>query len=124
MPMTVRAVWNGVVLAESNDTVIVDGNHYFPASAVRRECFTRSSTRSFCPWKGIASYYLVTVSGATNVDSAWSYRHPLPLARKLKNRVAFGNGVGIIASGPMLHVERSRARTSGSIVRSVQATGL
>jgi uncharacterized protein (DUF427 family) len=95
MPMMVRAVWNGVVLAESDDTVVVDGNHYFPDSALRREYLTPSSTRSLCPWKGIASYCSVTVNGATNVDAVWSYRHPLPLARKIKNRVAFGKGVEI-----------------------------
>ncbi|GAA1521479.1 DUF427 domain-containing protein [Kribbella lupini] len=83
--MTVRAVWNGVVLAESDDTVVVDGNHYFPESALRQEYFTPSPTKSLCPWKGIASYYSVTVYGATNADAAWTYRHPLPSARKLKN---------------------------------------
>jgi uncharacterized protein (DUF427 family) len=95
--MMVRAVWNGVVLAESVDTVVVDGNHYFPASALRQQYLTPSSTKSLCPWKGIASYYSVTVNGATTVDAAWSYRYPLPLARKIKNRVAFGNDVEVIA---------------------------
>jgi uncharacterized protein (DUF427 family) len=98
--MMMRAVWNGVVLAESDDTVVVDGNCYFPASALRQEYFALSSTKSLCPWKGIASYYCVTVNDATNADAAWFYRHPLPLARKLKDRVAFGNGVEVVASGP------------------------
>ena len=95
--MMMRAVWNGVVLAESDDTVVVDGNRYFPASALRREYFTPSSTKSLCPWKGIASYCSVTVNGATNADAAWTYRHPLPPARKLKNQIAFGNDVEVIA---------------------------
>ena len=97
--MMMRAVWNGVVLAESDDTVVVDGNHYFPASALRPEYFTPSSTKSLCPWKGIASYYSVKVNDATNADAAWSYRHPLPPARKIRGRVAFGNGVEVVASG-------------------------
>ncbi|GAB2614615.1 DUF427 domain-containing protein [Kribbella endophytica] len=98
MPAVVRAVWKGVVLAESDDTVVVEGNHYFPDSSLRPEHFTPSSTKSLCPWKGIASYYVVTVNGATNADAAWFYPHPLPLARKVKNRVAFGKGVEIVVS--------------------------
>jgi uncharacterized protein (DUF427 family) len=99
MPMTVRAVWNGAVLAESADTVVVDGNHYFSESALQQEYFTPSSTKSLCPWKGIATYYSVTVNGATNADAAWTYRHPLPPARKIKDRVAFGNGVEVVVFG-------------------------
>ncbi len=98
MPAMVRAVWKGEVLAESDDTLVVDGNHYFPDSSLRPEHFKPSSTKSLCPWKGIASYYDVTVNGATNTDAAWFYSHPSPLARKVKNRVAFGNGVEIVAS--------------------------
>lgn len=96
--MLMRAVWNGVVLAESDETVVVDGNHYFPDSALQQEYFAPSATKSLCPWKGIATYYSVTANGATNAVAAWSYRHPLPLARKIKDRVAFGNGVGVVAS--------------------------
>ncbi len=87
--MTVRAIWRDTVVAESDDTVVVEGNHYFPERALRHEYFTASRTRSPCPWKGIASYYSLTVDGRTRPDAAWQYRHPTPLARKVKNRVAF-----------------------------------
>lgn len=90
--MTVRAVWNGVVLAESDDTVMVEGNHYFPPDSVHREYFTRTRLHSLCPWKGVASYYTVTVDGARYKNAAWFYPHPFPLARKLKNHVAFWPG--------------------------------
>jgi uncharacterized protein (DUF427 family) len=98
--MTVRAVWNGAVLAESDDTVVVKGNHYFPPQSLRWEYFTDSRSRSLCPWKGIASYYTVTVDGRTNPDAAWYYPRPSPFARKLKNRVAFWNGVEVAADDP------------------------
>ncbi len=93
--MTVRAVFNGTVIAESDDTVVVEGNHYFPAESLHREYFTGSSTHTVCPWKGIASYYTVTVDGVANPDAAWFYSHPTPLARKVKNRVAFWRGVDV-----------------------------
>jgi uncharacterized protein (DUF427 family) len=99
MPMLVRAVWNGVVLAESEDTIVVEGNHYFPDAALRREYFTPSASKSLCPWKGIASYYSITVNGATNPNAGWYYPHPSPLARKIKNRVAFWNGIEVVAYG-------------------------
>ncbi len=97
--MTIRAVWNGQVIAESDDTVVVEGNHYFPAESLRPEFFSDSRTRSVCPWKGVASYYTVTVDGVANPDAAWSYPHPTPLARKVKNRVAFWHGVDVQVVG-------------------------
>jgi uncharacterized protein (DUF427 family) len=93
--MTVRAVWNGTVIAESDDTVVVEGNHYFPADSLRWEYFTGSGTHTVCPWKGIASYYTLTVDGVANPDAAWFYPHPGPLARKVCNRVAFWRGVEV-----------------------------
>jgi uncharacterized protein (DUF427 family) len=93
--MTVRAVWNGQVIAESDDTVVVEGNHYFPAESLHREYFSASGTHTVCPWKGRASYYTVTVDGVANPDAAWFYPHPSPLARKVRNRVAFWRGVDI-----------------------------
>jgi uncharacterized protein (DUF427 family) len=102
--MTVRAVWNGAVLAESDDTVVVEGNHYFPVESLRREYFTASRTHTVCPWKGIASYYAVTVDGVTNPAAAWFYPHPTPLARKVKGRVAFWRGVDV-------HVVAEEARS-------------
>ena len=90
-----RAVWNGAVLAESPHTVRVEGNDYFPAETVRLQYFTNSPTKSVCPWKGLARYYTVVVNGATNTDAAWYYPTPSPLARRIKNHVAFWNGVEI-----------------------------
>lgn len=93
--MVVRAVWNGVVLAEAPRTVRLEGNHYFPPDSLRREYFVDSPTRTLCPWKGMASYYTVVTDGDTNPDAAWFYPHPNPIARRIKNHVAFWNGVQI-----------------------------
>ncbi len=82
--MTMRAIWNGAVLAESDDTVVVEGNHYFPEESLRKEYFTPTRSATICPWKGKASYYTLTVDGVTSKDAAWQYQHPLPLARKVK----------------------------------------
>ena len=90
-----RAVWNGAVLAESDDTVVVEGNHYFPFESINQDYFTKSSAHSLCFWKGIASYYNVEVGGQPNKNAAWYYPHPSPLARRIKNRVAFWHGVSI-----------------------------
>ena len=91
----IRAVWNGAVLAEAPSTVRVEGNHYFPPESLRREFFTESKTSSLCPWKGVAPYYDVTVDGQVNADAGWYYPKPSPLARKIKNHVAFWRGVTI-----------------------------
>ncbi|MGW3509669.1 DUF427 domain-containing protein [Streptomyces sp. NPDC000994] len=98
-----RAVWKGTVLAEAERTVVVEGNHYFPPESLHREYFTESRTRSLCFWKGLARYYTVTVAERTNPDAAWSYRHPSPLARKIKNHVAFWNGVVIEEVTPQVN---------------------
>ena len=90
-----RAIWNGSVLAESNDTVVVEGNHYFPEESLKKEFFRDSSHRSLCPWKGIASYYTVEVDGERNENAAWYYPKPSLLARKIKGRVAFWHGVRV-----------------------------
>lgn len=95
--MMMRAIWNGTVLAESDDTVVVEGNHYFPRESLVEEYFSPSGARSICPWKGAASYYTITVDGMTNPDAAWEYPSPSLLARKIKNRVAFWHGVEIVA---------------------------
>lgn len=91
-----KAVWNNVVLAESDDIVVVEGNHYFPMESIKKEYFKESSNHSLCPWKGKASYYSVTVDGKTNQDCAWYYPKPSFLAKKIKNRIAFWNGVKVI----------------------------
>ena len=98
--MSVRAVWNGVVLAESDETIVVEGNHYFPPESLRREHFIDSSSKTVCPWKGIASYYSITVDSVTNRNAAWVYRHPSPLAGRIKNRVAFWRGVDVVVDKP------------------------
>ena len=88
-----KAIWNDAVLAESDDTVVVEGNHYFPAAALRREHFRPSATHTTCSWKGVASYYDVVVGAAVNKDAAWFYPEPKDAARQVAGRVAFWRGV-------------------------------
>ena len=90
-----RAVWNGVVLAESDETEIVEGNHYFPPDAVNKEYLKDSGTQTTCPWKGQASYYSVEVDGQVNRDAAWFYTNPKPAAKQIKDYVAFWRGVRV-----------------------------
>ena len=90
-----KATWNGAVLAESDDTVIVEGNHYFPHDAIHWEYFKGSTTHTTCPWKGVASYYSVEVDGQVNRDAAWYYPDPKPAAIQIKARVAFWRGVRV-----------------------------
>lgn len=90
-----KAIWNGQVIAESDDTVVVEGNHYFPADALRREFFAASDQKSVCPWKGEASYYDVKVAGRLNSGAAWYYPDPKPAAAEIADRVAFWRGVEI-----------------------------
>jgi uncharacterized protein (DUF427 family) len=91
----VKAVWNGAVLAESDETIVVEGNHYFPPESVDRRYLERSGMRTLCFWKGIASYYTIEVDGVRNRDAAWTYRHPFPWIRKIRDHVAFWNGVNV-----------------------------
>jgi len=93
--MSIRATWNGAVLAESDHTVVVEGNHYFPATDVHGEFFEPSDTTSVCPWKGTASYRTVVVDGARNQDAAWYYPAPKDAAAEIKDRVAFWKGVTV-----------------------------
>jgi uncharacterized protein (DUF427 family) len=90
-----RAIWNGAVIAEAPQTVRLEGNHYFPPESVNKEYVRSSDTTTVCPWKGVARYYHVVVNGEVNPDAAWYYPEPSPLARKIKNRAAFWNGVVI-----------------------------
>lgn len=92
-----KATWNGVVLAESDETVVVEGNHYFPPEAVKREFFADSATQTTCHWKGVASYYDVVVDGQTNTDAAWFYPTPSDAASEIKDHVAFWRGVSVEA---------------------------
>jgi uncharacterized protein (DUF427 family) len=88
-----KATWKGTVLAESDDTVVVDGNHYFPAESLNRDFFRESETTSVCPWKGTASYYSLEVNGETNADCAWFYPNTKEAAKEIEGRVAFWKGV-------------------------------
>jgi len=90
-----RALWKGTVLAESDRTIVVEGNHYFPRSAVRAEYLRPSATHTVCPWKGTASYHDVEVNGERNADAAWFYPNPKPAAEQIKNYVAFWKGVRV-----------------------------
>ncbi|TME74186.1 MAG: DUF427 domain-containing protein [Chloroflexi bacterium] len=90
-----KAIWNGATLAQSDRTIVVEGNHYFPPEAVNRELFQRSETHTICPWKGEASYYSVAVDGRTNRDAAWFYPSPKPAAAEIKDYVAFWRGVQV-----------------------------
>jgi len=89
------ATWRGAVVAQSDDTVIVEGNHYFPPGSVNWELLTPSSHESVCGWKGTASYYDLTVAGETNPNAVWQYRDPMPAAAGIKDRVAFWHGVQV-----------------------------
>lgn len=91
-----KAVWNGEVIAESDDTVVVEGNHYFPSKSIKQENFETSATTSVCPWKGTASYYNVVVDGEKNVDAAWYYPEPKSAANNIEGHVAFWKGVEIV----------------------------
>jgi uncharacterized protein (DUF427 family) len=93
--MTARATWNGVVLAESDDTVIVEGNHYFPLDSVRQEVLSESQKHTTCPWKGEASYYNVAANGEVNPDAAWFYPEPFDAAKEIRDYVAFWHGVEV-----------------------------
>lgn len=90
-----RAVWNDTVIAESDDTVVIEGNHYFPRSSVREDVLVDSDTRTTCPWKGEASYLTLSVDGETNRDAAWYYPQPKSAAAEIENRVAFWKGVTV-----------------------------
>jgi uncharacterized protein (DUF427 family) len=90
-----KAIWNGQVIAESDVTVVVEGNHYFPAEAIDRAFFADSVTSTHCPWMGDASYYNVVVTGQANADAAWYYRDPKSAAEEIRDRVAFWRGVEV-----------------------------
>ncbi|PMB38580.1 DUF427 domain-containing protein [Fischerella thermalis] len=90
-----KAIWNGAVLAESNDTVVVEGNHYFPPDSINKEYFKESDTHTTCPWKGVASYYSVEVNGQVNKDAAWYYPTTKEKAKQIEGYVAFWRGVKV-----------------------------
>ena len=92
-----RAIWKGTLLAESEDIVVVEGNRYFPASALNKQYVRPSATHTTCSWKGVASYYDVVVEGAVNADAVWYYPEPKEAAKEIAGRVAFWKGVEVVA---------------------------
>ncbi|WP_068074599.1 DUF427 domain-containing protein [Novosphingobium lentum] len=91
----VEARWNGTLIASSDDTVVVEGNHYFPADAVNAALLRPSATTTVCPWKGTAHYHSLNVDGAENRDAAWYYPDPKPKAEAIRDRIAFWKGVQV-----------------------------
>lgn len=90
-----KAIWNNTVIAESDDTIVVEGNHYFPPSAIKQDYFKESSTNTVCAWKGTASYFNVVVNGQENKDAAWYYPKTSEMARKIEGYIAFWKGVKV-----------------------------
>lgn len=91
-----QAIWNGEVIAESDDTVVIEGNHYFPADSIKSEFFQDSDTRTSCPWKGQASYKTLVVGGQSNPDAAWYYPEPKEAAQPIAGHYAFWKGVEVV----------------------------
>ena len=91
-----KAIWNDEVIAESDDTVVVEGNHYFPLGSVNESFLKSSDKTSICPWKGTANYYSLSVAGAENTDAAWYYASPKDAAEQIAGRVAFWRGVQVV----------------------------
>jgi uncharacterized protein (DUF427 family) len=92
-----KAIWNGAVVAESNNTVVVEGNHYFPPESINRQYFQESDNHTTCPWKGVASYYTLEVDGQLNKDAAWYYPSTKEKAKQIEGYVAFWRGVKVEA---------------------------
>lgn len=90
-----KAIWNNTVLAQSNETIVIEGNHYFPPGSLKKEHFQESETHSTCPWKGKADYYDIVVEGEVNRDAAWYYPQPNEAAQQIKGYVAFWRGVEV-----------------------------
>lgn len=90
-----KAIWNDTIIAESNETIVVEGNHYFPPDSIKREYLKESKTQSTCPWKGLASYFNIKINDDENKDAAWYYPEPSEAAAQIKDHVAFWRGVKI-----------------------------
>ena len=91
-----KAVWNNTVIAESDSTIVIEGNHYFPPESIKKEFFQESNTHTQCSWKGTASYYTVKINGKDNRDSAWYYSDPSEAATRIKGYIAFWKGVEVV----------------------------
>lgn len=92
-----KAYWNGHLIAESENTIVVEGNHYFPPGSITGDYLNLTHVRSLCPWKGVARYYNLEMEGVNGRQVAWTYRHPFPWIRKIRNHVAFWRGVHVRA---------------------------
>jgi uncharacterized protein (DUF427 family) len=92
-----RAIWNNAILAESNKTIVIEGNHYFPPESIRHNYLRDTDTHSTCPWKGLASYYDIVVEEKVNKDAAWYYPNASEAAKQIENYVAFWKGVDVVA---------------------------
>lgn len=90
-----KAIWKDLVIAESNETIVVENNHYFPPSSLNLQYFTESETTTKCPWKGTANYYTIVINGEKNMDAAWYYPSPKEAANEIMDYVAFWNGVKV-----------------------------
>lgn len=90
-----KAIWQNTILAESDRTVVIEGNHYFPPSSIKREYFSPSETHTTCHWKGVASYYHINVGDQSNADAAWYYPEPMTAAKQIKDHVAFWRGIEV-----------------------------
>ena len=91
-----KAIWKDKVLAESDKTIVVEGNHYFPSDSIKKEFFKETDKHTTCPWKGLASYYDIVVDGETNKEAAWYYPEPSEAANNIKGYIAFWNGVEVV----------------------------
>lgn len=91
-----KAVWNNTVIAESDSTIVIEGNHYFPPESIKKEFFDESRTNTRCGWKGTASYYSIKIDGELNKDCAWYYPEPSEAATKIKGYIAFWKGVEVV----------------------------
>ncbi len=90
-----KAIWNETIIAESNDTKVIEGNHYFPPQSIKSEYFKESTTHSTCPWKGQANYYTLEIKGETNTDAAWYYPSTKDMAKPIEGYIAFWKGVDV-----------------------------
>jgi len=116
-PRMRKAIWNGEVIAESDDTIVVEGNHYFPLESVNREFLVESDRHTSCPWKGQASYYTIEVDGEQNRNAAWTYLTPKPAAAKIAGRIAFFKGVKVVDDDHDVNESGMLHRLAGLLTR-------
>ena len=115
-----KAIWNGAVLAQSDHTVVVEGNHYFPADSIDERYFVESGKSTVCPWKGTASYYSIIVDGEENSDAAWYYPDPSAAAAEIRGHLAFWRGVKVVADDWETGDSRSSAPLLGRLLAGLR----